>query len=251
MHWLPSSALSQSELDGIDPRPDHALSDSPSLVYIGRLAPEKNIPHLIQAMSLLKEQGYRPLPRLTLVGGGPQREQLEALVRELGCADIVSFAGQLDRRDLSMQLSQADLCVHASAAEGSPKAWLDAMAHGLPVLACEVPGARWTIGADGERGWLAPQGDVGAFAAALRRILTEPCDWPGLRRRARAYVESRTLEAWREQIGEICVRQWGMSLKDGKLSAKRPESGRDEKRQSGQGESSTSLLAAAHQGKAE
>ena len=229
VHWHAPTALGQSELDRIDAGVERGLSSPPSLVYIGRLSPEKNVSQLILVMALLKQQGYQPLPRLTLVGDGPDRQRLEALVRERSCEDIVSFAGQLDRRALSRQLSQADLCVHSSLTEAAAgaKAWLDAMAHGLPVLACEISNARWTIGADGERGWLAPQGDVEAFATILRRILTEQRDWPALRRRARAYAETRTVEAWRQQLGEICAGQWGMSLVDGKLRANLPDSRRE------------------------
>jgi len=249
-HWHAPTALWQSELDGIKPRLDRGLSSPPSLVCIGRLSPEKNVPHLIQVMCLLKQQGCQPLPRLTLVGDGPDHQSLEALVRERNCEDIVSFAGQLNRQELSRQLSQADVCVHSSLTEAAagPKAWLDAMAHGLPVLACEISNAAWTIGADGERGWLVPQGDAQAFAAMLRRILTEPCDWPALRQRARAYAETRTLDVWRRQIGEICTQQWGTLFVDGKLR----DSGSDDENVPGQEEAPASpRTAAAHQGKAE
>ena len=66
-------------------------------------------------------------------------------------------------------------------------------------------------------GWLVPPGDVRALATALRRAIDVPRDWPALRRRCRAYVESRTLEAWVRQIGEFCAGQWNVSLIDGKL----------------------------------
>jgi glycosyltransferase involved in cell wall biosynthesis len=226
IHWHAPTALTKPELDRIEPVLDRGLRDPPHLVYIGRLSPEKNVPRLIRAFALLKREGFRPLPKLTLIGDGPERSRLEALVREEGCSEFVHFTYQLDRAELSRYLGQADICVHPSLTEAAAgaKAWLDAMAHGLPVLACEINNARWTIGADGERGWLAPQGDVETLAAALRRVLTEPCDWPALRRRARAYAETRTLEAWRQELGEICASQWGMSLVDGKLKAKLPNS---------------------------
>jgi glycosyltransferase involved in cell wall biosynthesis len=129
----------------------------------------------------------------------------------------VSFAGQLERSALSAALSRADLCVQPSLTEGFSKAWLDAFAHGLPVLASEVGAARVVLGGEGERGWLVPPGDAAALAAALRRVLTAPIDWPALRQRCRAYVEGMTLEEWSRRIGERCARQWGWTLGNGRL----------------------------------
>jgi glycosyltransferase involved in cell wall biosynthesis len=61
------------------------------------------------------------------------------------------------------------------------------------------------VGGAGERGWLVPPGDPAALAAAIRRVLTEPHDWPALRRRCREFAASRTLEAWAEQIRSACA----------------------------------------------
>ena len=98
--------------------------------------------------------------------------------------------------------------MHASHSEGYCKAWLDAMAHGLPVLTTEVGAAAAVIGRDGERGWLVPPADPAAFAAALRRVLSGDLDWAMLRGRCRAFASTRTLEAWAEEIGERCAQRW-------------------------------------------
>jgi glycosyltransferase involved in cell wall biosynthesis len=216
--WIFATALSRVELDGILPALDRVLSNPPRLVYAGRLSAEKGVRYLVRAIALLKDEGFTPLPTVTLVGDGPERRMLETLAEELGCQDSIAFAGQLDRKELSEQLSRADLCVQPSLTEGFSKAWLDAMAHGLPVLASEVGAARAVIGSAGERGWLVPPGDLEALAAALRQVLTAPMDWSALRHNCRAYAEGRTLEAWVRQIGESCARRWNVSLVDGKLS---------------------------------
>jgi glycosyltransferase involved in cell wall biosynthesis len=70
---------------------------------------------------------------------------------------------------------------------------------------------------DGDRGWIVPPGDAAALASAIDRVAREPRDWPGLRRRCRAWVESRTLEAWVGRIAAICSAQWNLRLVDGKL----------------------------------
>lgn len=221
MRWIFATALSAEELRAIQPAPDRGLSDPPRLVYIGRLSPEKGVANLIEAVALLDREGFRPRPEVTLIGSGPERASLEARVDALGCPSRIRFAGQLDRAGLSAELQRADLCVQPSLTEGFSKAWLDAFAHGLPVLASEVGAARSVIGANGERGWLAPPGDVRALARQIRCALTGTTDWPALRRRCIGFAQDRTLEAWAREIGQVCAQQWNMALVDGKIRPSR------------------------------
>jgi glycosyltransferase involved in cell wall biosynthesis len=88
---------------------------------------------------------------------------------------------------------------------------------GVPVITTPVGFGREIVGADGERGWIVPVANAEALADCLQHVAAERRDWPALRRRCRAYVEARTLEAWVERIGELCSRQWNLSLVDGKL----------------------------------
>lgn len=212
MHWIFATAVSRVELQRVHPVFDRSLSVPPRLIYAGRLSPEKGVLYLISALGELKREKNFPLPHLTLVGDGPQRQELEQYVVECECTDIIQFAGQLDRNLLSEQFLIADFCVQPSLTEGFSKAWLDAMSHGLPVLASAVGAARAVIGAEGERGWVVPPGNADGLATALRRILSEPMDWQALRKRCRAYVEKRTLENWAQQIVQICVEQWETNL---------------------------------------
>ena len=217
MRWIFSTALSGEELERVSPCLERGIAATPRLIYVGRLSPEKGVPTLLRALASLAGSGFVPLPHITLAGDGPQRAELEALTGELGIRDMVTFRGQLDRAALSAELLLADLCVQPSLTEGFSKAWLDAMAHGLPVLASDVGAARAVIGDERERGWLVRPGDVGALADELRDVLTAPIDWPALRGRCREYVEGRTLGAWAREIGEQCVRQWDWTLANGRL----------------------------------
>jgi len=211
------TALTRSELDQICPVFERGLADPPRLSFAGRLTREKGVRYLVEALGLLKKERFTPLPLLTVVGDGPERGALENKAKELRCGDLITFAGQLDRTELSSQFSQADLYVHPSLSEGYCQAWLDAMAHGLPVLTSDVGAARAVIGNKGERGWLVPAGDAQELAASLRHVISDHFDWPSLRRTCRAYVEGLTLETWAQRIGQICAEQWGMSLVGGKL----------------------------------
>lgn len=208
MHWIFVSALSQPELQQIRPVFNRGLSFPPRLIYAGRLSPEKGVLILIEALARLKQEDFSRLPHLTLAGDGPQRKELEHLATDCKCTDIIQFVGQLDRKSLSKQFLMADICVQPSLTEGFSKAWLDAMAHGLPVLASEVGAAHAVIGSEGERGWIVPPGEVDALAKKLRQILSGPVEWDTMRRRCRSYVEQRTLEDWARRIGQICEEQW-------------------------------------------
>jgi glycosyltransferase involved in cell wall biosynthesis len=217
IEWLFSTALTRSELDRIHPVLDRGLGSPPRLVYVGRLSPEKGIDFLIRAVARLKEKKFSPLPRVTLAGDGIQREALESLVGRLDCRDVVRFAGQLDRVGLSQELERADLCVQPSLSEGFSKAWLDAMAHGVPVISSRVGAAPGVIGENGERGWLVDPGDETALIAALENALSDGVNWVALRTRCRSYAEERTLEKWTEKIGKTCARSWNLTFANGKL----------------------------------
>ncbi|MCC7124218.1 MAG: glycosyltransferase family 4 protein [Acidobacteria bacterium] len=216
MRWIFSTALTETELQAIRTDLDRPLGAPPRLVYVGRLSTEKGVRYLLRALRRLRDAG-ETMPVLTLLGDGPERSSLEALVDELSLRDVVSFAGHLNRAQLSSYLSNADLCVQPSLTEGFSKAWLDAMAHGVPVLSSAVGAAPAVIGESGERGWLVPPGDEMALADTLSRVLREGPRWPALRRVCRSFVEQRTLDAWSREIAGICVEHWGGGLRDGKL----------------------------------
>ena len=212
MHWIFATALTRAELAGAPPLLARALARPPRLVYVGRLSPEKGVDRLLGALGRLAAAAQPLHATLVVAGDGPERPALERLVDALGLRDRVRFAGQLDRAALGAAVSAADVCVQPSLTEGFSKAWLDAMALGLPVIASDVGAARAVIGADGERGWIVPPGDVDALAAAIRVALEGPHDWPALRRRCRAFAESRTIEAWADEIGRRCAAQWGVAV---------------------------------------
>jgi glycosyltransferase involved in cell wall biosynthesis len=219
MEWIFATAISNRELANIAPKLNRGLATPPRLVYAGRLSPEKGVSVLITALARLKETGFTPLPLLSIAGDGPERLRLEREARDLGCRDRISFLGQLDRGALAVALHDSDVCVQPSLTEGFSKAWLDAMAHGVPVIASRVGAASSVIGECGERGWLVPPGNVDALADTLANVLSSSINWPLVRAACRTYVEQRTLERWAERIGSICARQWNVRFEAGRLHA--------------------------------
>jgi glycosyltransferase involved in cell wall biosynthesis len=107
------------------------------VIYVGRLSQEKNLLGLLQAIRGLDIE-------LTMIGNGPQRQQLAERATSHGIS--VRFLGNQPHCELPKFLNQADLFVLPSYSEGHPKALLEAMACGLPVVGADVPGIRELIG---------------------------------------------------------------------------------------------------------
>jgi glycosyltransferase involved in cell wall biosynthesis len=221
MHWMFATAIGRDEVATVRPDLGRGLSSPARLVYVGRLSPEKGVALLVDAMARLRDGGLigDTMPRLTLIGDGPQRAALQAMVAKRGCADVISFAGQFDRAALVDVLQRSDLCVLPSLTESFCKARLDAMMCGVPVVTTEVGFGRAIVGADGERGWVVPSGDPAALAATLRQVVQGPTDWPAIRRRCRHYTEEFTVESWAAGIGRICAAQWGEPLRATRTAA--------------------------------
>lgn len=123
--------------NGIDvrrfqPRQDSQARQGPCLLgTAARLSPEKNLPMLIRVIADWRDRG-RPF-RLEIVGEGPQRQELEDLVRQLGLADQVSLAGKMS--GLEHWYPRLDAFVLPSLSEGMPLTVLEALSCGCPVIA--------------------------------------------------------------------------------------------------------------------
>src|SRR5690606_5424467 len=111
-------------------------TDPVPLLFVGRLAPQKRCDVLIDALGQLKHLHFR----LDIVGDGPDRAQLEAEVDAAGIADRVTFSGWVPREHIGEHFRSAGVFVLPSHVEGMPNAVLEAMAHGLPVVATDVAG---------------------------------------------------------------------------------------------------------------
>ncbi|MEP7353426.1 MAG: glycosyltransferase [Acidobacteriota bacterium] len=217
MEWMFTTALSTSEMRGIQPQFDRGLNTPARIVFAGRLSSEKGADVLIRALAILNKDNVTQL-HVTFLGDGPQRSELERLVDALDCRGQVSFEGQVNRKQLNQYLSASDFAVQPSFTEGLSKAWLDEMSHGLPLVATRVGAAEAVVGGDNVRGWIVPPGDPEALAATIRDVLLTPRDWPALRRRCREYAETRTTEKWADAIAMLCAKQWRCSFSQGKLT---------------------------------
>jgi glycosyltransferase involved in cell wall biosynthesis len=143
----------------------------------------------------LAREGAPPF-ELRLAGEGHLRARLEEQAARLGIADRVRFLGLV--ADMPAFYQGLDVFVLPSVStEGLPLTVLEAMASGLPVVATTVGGTPEAI-TDGESGLLAPPGDAGALAVALRRVL----DDEALRGRLGAAAREAVLA--RFTLGRFC-----------------------------------------------
>ena len=134
-------------------------------VVVARLSPEKDIATLIRAMEIIRRSSADLC--LDIVGDGSERESLESLSLALGLSDLVRFHGMRD--DVPSVLATASLFVLPSVTEGISLTLLEAMAAGLPVVACDVGGNPEVV-ADEETGILVPPRDPQAMAEAMLRF---------------------------------------------------------------------------------
>jgi len=143
-------------------------SDDILLVYSGRIAPEKNLPFLLQSFAGLAQA--LPNVHLLIVGGGLQQyeDEIRSLVGELGLDRRVHFTGIIGYDELPAYLAMCDAFVTASVTEVHPLSVIEAMGAGLPVMGVQSVGVG-DIVQDGVTGFLSSH-ELPAFTAKLTRL---------------------------------------------------------------------------------
>ena len=145
----------------------------PHLLFVGRLAGVKGVPILLQSVADLAAD--IPDLRLTLIGDGPDRADLETKARDIGIADRCDFVGYKSQSEVAEALTHASLFVLPSFAEGVPVVLMEAMAAGVPVLTTRIAGIPELV-EDGVSGKLVAPGDTDALTGALKDLLSPSTD---------------------------------------------------------------------------
>lgn len=144
--------------------------DAVVMVSVGRLAHIKGFDILVKAFATLTRQLPKTDVRLLIVGDGEERMALEALVRERGLDGRVVFTGEM--QDVARALKASDFFALASRNEGMGRAFVEAMASGLPVIGPNTGGVALVI-RDGETGLLVEKEDEVALAGAMERLVLD------------------------------------------------------------------------------
>ncbi|MFT4039434.1 MAG: glycosyltransferase family 4 protein [Thermomicrobiales bacterium] len=161
-------------------------ADAPLVGTVGRLAAIKNIPLLLRAVVLARQQGLDL--RVVIVGGGELRQELEASAQAMGLGDAAIFAGW--QPDLVDVYADLDALVLSSNSEGTPISLIEAMAAGCPVVATRVGGVADLV-TDGETGRVVPAGDHVQLASGILDVFREPETTRLAAERARRFVVER------------------------------------------------------------
>ena len=140
-----------------------------------------------------------------LCGDGPERDTLEAAVREAGLAENIIFCGAV--KDMEPMYRSAAMYVLTSEMEGLPMVLLEAKSHGLPIVSFDIETGPSDIVRDGVNGYLVPSGDTGAMADMICRLIEDEA----LRRRFSAntaldmdkFDEERIVEQWEKLISSL------------------------------------------------
>jgi glycosyltransferase involved in cell wall biosynthesis len=170
--------------------------DRPLLLYVGRVAYEKNIDFLLRMF--VKLRAHRPDALFVIAGEGPAREHLVKLARELGIEDHVRFIGYLDRNtDLPNCYAAGDAFVFASRTETQGLVLLEAMAQGTPVVSTAELGTR-SILTPGCGAFVVAE-DENSFAGAVQQALALKADDPR-RAQLRAHAESWASQAMARRL---------------------------------------------------
>ena len=166
--------------------------DAPRILFVGRLAPEKNLSLWLEVARRVGEQA--PAARFDIVGDGTLRPELEATAKQLGIADKVTFHGAKGRAELPALFARASVFLLTSDHEGFGRVLIEAMAAGVPVVATRTRGAREVLEEAGV-GLLAEPGD----AEGLSRAVLGPLSDPAYRTRLAAAAADHVAERYRPE----------------------------------------------------
>jgi glycosyltransferase involved in cell wall biosynthesis len=168
------------------------------LLFVGRLAREKDLFTLIDAVREVYERGVRP--RLVLVGSGPMNEELRARTEDLGLK--AQFLGFLQREDLARVYAVADVFVLPSMSEPWGLVVNEGMEFGLPLILSDKVGCVPALLEEGKNGFSFPAGNSKALAARIEKL----CSDSQLRERmgdaSRAKIRGHSLEAWGDAVSQ-------------------------------------------------
>ena len=175
-------------------------SDRPLMLYIGRVAHEKNIEFLVRVFAQVRASVPNAL--FVIAGEGPARESLRELAARLGLGQDVHFVGYLDRdTELLDCYAAADVFVFASRTETQGLVLLEAMAQGAPLVSTAKLGTR-SILKEG-CGALIVAEELESFAAAAVRVLQDAQLRATLAHEGRRYAREWSSLAMARRLAEI------------------------------------------------
>jgi glycosyltransferase involved in cell wall biosynthesis len=173
-------------------------SKIPVILCVSRLDPQKDLPTLIRAFSIVRKE--RPA-KLAILGEGSERAKLEALVKELGLEGDVRMPGFVDNPFKFMK--RATVFALSSRFEGFGMVIAEALAVGTPVVSTDCPSGPAEILGGGKWGKLVPVGDHEKLAEAILETIENPPDREKLEERGRDFSLDRIGQQYLQLITEL------------------------------------------------
>lgn len=181
------------------------------LLFVGRLATQKNVPLLLQAVRYYLDH-YEARIDLQLVGDGEQRAALQKLIQELALEQFVTMRGTLSGAELEAAYKAADVFMMTSTHESLPAVLIEAMAKALPIIAGNIFGVR-TIVRNGNNGLLTELSPK-SIALALHRLQSDAGLYARL---SRGSLKEMSHYTWQNVLAEYTdVYETALQLKDTK-----------------------------------
>jgi glycogen(starch) synthase len=175
--------------------------DGPRVVFVGRLARQKGVHVLVEAVSRLRTPGAR----LALVGDGAERVRLEREAARLGIADRVHVTGFVAHEQVPDYLAVADVLVLPSIYEELGTVLVEALHAGVPTVASRTGGIPEIV-EDGVTGLLVEPGDPDALARAIDTVLSDPVLAASMREHALRRAPDHDLARVGEQVHQLYER---------------------------------------------
>ena len=179
------------------PRPQ----GGPTILCVARMYPRKRIGDLLEAGALLRSR--IPGARIRIIGKGPTWEDAVRLHARLGLGETVTLVGDVSWERLAEEYVSADIFCLPSVQESFGIVFLEAMAAGLPVVACRAAAIPEVV-EDGVTGLLAPPRDPASLAGALEALAADPARARTMgeagRRAVTAYVPERVAARFLEAV---------------------------------------------------
>lgn len=197
IRWIFSTSLTESDLIRCARLRESLPDRNPRLIIVSRQERSKGTGEIIESLPLLMNEF--PEIMLDVVGDGSALDEFRLIAERLGLSERVIFHGSVGHDRVIELLRQADLFCFPTSSEGFPKAALEAMACGLPVIASRVSVLPRLVG---QAGVLLDRVAPETIAAAVRECLSETARYREMSRAALAAARRYSLESWRDEIGE-------------------------------------------------
>jgi glycosyltransferase involved in cell wall biosynthesis len=156
------------------------------LIYVGRMEQQKNLPGLLHVLSCLSDACV-PF-NMTMVGSGRELNSTRAQVERSRFGDHVRFLGARSQREVAELLEENDFLLMTSHFEGTPHVILEAMAHGLVVVASRLLGATDRMITHGVDGFLCDRNSPQEYTRILQRVSSTPLEFAAVSRAGRTAV---------------------------------------------------------------